>query len=120
MAIAALQITLVLLELIRPFTLRIDFLKILANAYLLFTACLPTLLQFIQPFQFLPLHPCPPLVHFLREFFSYSWSSHFNGEATRQQFKEESRAHATMIEVSKICLDNDSFNYAALMLQKFR
>ncbi|PSS31139.1 UPF0692 protein like [Actinidia chinensis var. chinensis] len=51
---------------------------------------------------------------------SDSWSSHFNGEATGKQFKEESRPYATMIEVSKICLDDDGFNYAAIMLQKLR
>ena len=51
---------------------------------------------------------------------SDSWSSHFNGEAIEKQFKEESGPYATMIEVSKICLDDDSFNYAAIMLQKLR
>lgn len=55
---------------------------------------------------------------------SGSWSPHFTGEATGivplQGFKEDTRQRATMIEVSKISLDDDSFNYAAIMLQKFR
>lgn len=55
---------------------------------------------------------------------SDSWSPHFSGEAAGngplQGFKEDTRQCATMIEVSKISLDDDSFNYAAIMLQKFR
>ncbi|KAL7261497.1 hypothetical protein ACSBR1_000022 [Camellia fascicularis] len=55
---------------------------------------------------------------------SDSWSPHCNGEATGlgqfQGFKRESIPHAAMIEVSKICVDDNSFNYAARMLQKFR
>ncbi|XP_058220461.1 uncharacterized protein LOC131330761 isoform X6 [Rhododendron vialii] len=55
---------------------------------------------------------------------SGSWSPHFTGEATGnvplEGFKEDTRQRATMIEVSKISLDDDSFNYAAIMLQKFR
>ncbi|CAL5384272.1 unnamed protein product [Camellia sinensis] len=55
---------------------------------------------------------------------SDSWSPHCNGEATGlgqfQGFKGESIPYAAMIEVSKICLDDNSFNYAARMLQKLR
>ncbi|KAL6996043.1 hypothetical protein U1Q18_006178 [Sarracenia purpurea var. burkii] len=55
---------------------------------------------------------------------SDSWSPHLNREATvhgqLQEFEEENRSYATVIEVLKICLDDDSFNYAAIMLQKFR
>ncbi|KAB2626290.1 hypothetical protein D8674_017950 [Pyrus ussuriensis x Pyrus communis] len=37
-----------------------------------------------------------------------------------QGLKEKSGPCATMTEVSKICLDDDNFNYAAKMLQNFR
>lgn len=37
-----------------------------------------------------------------------------------QGLKEKSGPCATMTEVSKICLDEDSFNCAAMMLQNFR
>lgn len=51
-----------------------------------------------------------------------SWSPHCNEDATmhHQGLKENSGPYATMIEVLKICLDDDSFNYAAMMLQNFR
>ncbi|KAK2988161.1 hypothetical protein RJ640_020643, partial [Escallonia rubra] len=55
---------------------------------------------------------------------SDGWSPHSNEEATAhcqyQGLKEERGPYATMIEVLKICLDDDSFNYAARMLQIFR
>ncbi|KAM5574062.1 hypothetical protein ABKV19_013532 [Rosa sericea] len=51
-----------------------------------------------------------------------SWSQHCNDDATtdHEGFKDNNGPYTTMIEVLKICLDDDSFNYAALMLQKFR
>ncbi|KAM1127193.1 hypothetical protein ACFX13_037995 [Malus domestica] len=51
-----------------------------------------------------------------------SWSPHCNKEATMhpQGLKEKSGPCATMTEVSKICLDEDSFNCAVMMLQNFR
>lgn len=51
-----------------------------------------------------------------------SWSPHCNEDATihHEGLKENSGPYATMIEVLKICLDDDSFNYAAMMLQNFR
>ncbi|PQQ19183.1 hypothetical protein Pyn_23719 [Prunus yedoensis var. nudiflora] len=51
-----------------------------------------------------------------------SWSPHCNEDATmhHQGLKENSGPYATMIEVLKICLNDDSFNYAAMMLQNFR
>ncbi|KAK3018191.1 hypothetical protein RJ639_002884, partial [Escallonia herrerae] len=55
---------------------------------------------------------------------SDGWSPHCNEEATAhcqyQGLKEGRGPYATMIEVLKICLDDDSFNYAARMLQIFR
>ncbi|KAA8528850.1 hypothetical protein F0562_036205 [Nyssa sinensis] len=55
---------------------------------------------------------------------SDGWRSHCNEEATGhcqlQGLKEESGPYAAMIEVLMICLDDDSFNYAARMLQNFR
>ncbi|XP_059635344.1 uncharacterized protein LOC132277508 [Cornus florida] len=55
---------------------------------------------------------------------SDSWSPRCNEEATGhcqlQELKEESGSYASMIEVLKIYLDDDSFNYAARMLQDFR
>ncbi|XP_059291928.1 uncharacterized protein LOC132045360 isoform X3 [Lycium ferocissimum] len=55
---------------------------------------------------------------------SGSWSSHHNEESTEQyEFdvcKDDSRPYSTMIEILKICLDDDSFNYATAMLHKFR
>ncbi|XP_069153601.1 uncharacterized protein [Solanum lycopersicum] len=44
---------------------------------------------------------------------SGSWSSHHNEESTEQYEFE-------VIEILKICLDDDSFNYATIMLHKFR
>lgn len=44
---------------------------------------------------------------------SGSWSSHHNEESTEQYEFE-------VIEILKICLDDDSFNYATTMLHKFR
>ncbi|KAL3372420.1 hypothetical protein AABB24_008800 [Solanum stoloniferum] len=56
--------------------------------------------------------------------FSGSWSSHHNEESTEQyEFevcKDDNRPYSTMIEILKICLDDDSFNYATTMLHKFR
>ncbi|EOY15853.1 Electron transporter, putative isoform 1 [Theobroma cacao] len=53
-----------------------------------------------------------------------SWSPHYTeaskGNTQFQGSKEESGPHAAIIEVSKLSLDNDSFNYAAEMLQNFR
>ncbi|XP_055835378.1 uncharacterized protein LOC129903887 isoform X3 [Solanum dulcamara] len=55
---------------------------------------------------------------------SGSWSSHHNEESTEQyEFevcKDDNRPYSTMIEILKICLDDDSFNYATAMLHKFR
>lgn len=54
---------------------------------------------------------------------SDNWSPHFSEEATGAQIqglKEESEPYAAMIEVLKLSLDDDSFNYAARMLQNFR
>ncbi|XP_060200050.1 uncharacterized protein LOC132628279 isoform X1 [Lycium barbarum] len=55
---------------------------------------------------------------------SGSWSSLHNEESTEQyEFdvcKDDSRPYSTMIEILKICLDDDSFNYATAMLHKFR
>lgn len=53
---------------------------------------------------------------------SDSWSPHCNEDATThyQGFKDNNGPYTTMIEVLKICLDDDSFNYAAQMLQNFR
>lgn len=51
-----------------------------------------------------------------------SWSPHCNDDATtdHEGFKDNNGPYTTMIEVLKICLDDDSFNYAAQMLQNFR
>ncbi|XAR61479.1 hypothetical protein NMG60_11015919 [Bertholletia excelsa] len=55
---------------------------------------------------------------------SDSWSLHCNeeviGHEQLQEFKGKGRPRASMIEVVKIRLDDDSFNYAARMLHKFR
>lgn len=53
---------------------------------------------------------------------SGSWSPHCNEDATThyQGFRDNNGPYTTMIEVLKICLDDDSFNYAAQMLQNFR
>ncbi|KAL5778459.1 hypothetical protein ACOSP7_011385 [Xanthoceras sorbifolium] len=51
-----------------------------------------------------------------------SWSPHCYENTTvhHQGLKEERGAHTAMVEVLKIYLDDDSFNYAAVMLQNFR
>ncbi|RVW51187.1 hypothetical protein CK203_084687 [Vitis vinifera] len=53
-----------------------------------------------------------------------TWSPHCNEGATGhhrfQGLKEENAPYAAMVEVMKLCLDDDSFNYAASMLQNFR
>lgn len=53
-----------------------------------------------------------------------SWSPRGNEDAVenrqRRRLKEDSGPYAAMVEVLKICLDDDSFNFAAKMLQNFR
>ncbi|KAI4389674.1 hypothetical protein MLD38_001875 [Melastoma candidum] len=52
-----------------------------------------------------------------------SWSpSRCEESAVRRicNFREESSQHVSMVEVLKICLDNNSFKFAAATLQKFR
>ncbi|XP_041022050.1 uncharacterized protein LOC121263302 [Juglans microcarpa x Juglans regia] len=53
-----------------------------------------------------------------------SWSPHGNEDAAvhrqLQGLKEDSGPYTAMVEVLKICLDDDSFNFAAKMLQDFR
>ncbi|KAA8514760.1 hypothetical protein F0562_017939 [Nyssa sinensis] len=55
---------------------------------------------------------------------SDSWSPHCNEESTvhcqHQGLKDKSGPYPAMIEVLKICVNDDSFNYAARMLQNFR
>ncbi|XP_017244563.1 uncharacterized protein LOC108216334 isoform X2 [Daucus carota subsp. sativus] len=54
---------------------------------------------------------------------SDSWSPHFSEDARGRQIQglnEESDPYAAMFEVLKLCLDDDSFNYAARVLQNFR
>ncbi|XP_021900640.1 uncharacterized protein LOC110816662 isoform X2 [Carica papaya] len=53
-----------------------------------------------------------------------SWSPLCSEDATMnlrfKELKEVNRPPAANIEVLKICIDNDNFNYAATMLQNFR
>lgn len=53
-----------------------------------------------------------------------SLSPHYNEDASLypqlQVLREDSGPYAAMVEVLKICLDDDSFNFAAKMLQTFR
>ncbi|KZV14817.1 hypothetical protein F511_38272 [Dorcoceras hygrometricum] len=55
---------------------------------------------------------------------SGSWSPQCNDETTErcdfEAVKQENGPYAEMIEVSKICLDDETYSYAATMLQKFR
>ncbi|KAL2506080.1 hypothetical protein Adt_21701 [Abeliophyllum distichum] len=55
---------------------------------------------------------------------SGSWSPQCNDEVIEhcdfEGLKQENGPYAAMIEVRKICLDDESYNYAATMLQKFR
>nr|XP_043635239.1 uncharacterized protein LOC122606427 isoform X2 [Erigeron canadensis] len=55
---------------------------------------------------------------------SDTWSPYCNEEATwnskQESLKEERGPYAAMIEVLKINVDDDGFNYAAKMLKKFR
>ncbi|CAI9777113.1 unnamed protein product [Fraxinus pennsylvanica] len=55
---------------------------------------------------------------------SGSWSPQCNDEVIDhydfEGLKQENGPYAAMIEVRKICLDDESYNYAATMLQKFR
>lgn len=54
---------------------------------------------------------------------SDSWSPHFSEEARGRQIQglnEDSDPHAAMFEVLKLSLDDESFNYAARVLQNFR
>lgn len=61
---------------------------------------------------------------FSTRYLSDTWSPHCNEEATGsgqfKECKEERGPYAEMIEVLKICLDDESFNYAAKMLENFR
>lgn len=51
-----------------------------------------------------------------------SWSPHCSEDTTvnLQGSKEDNRPYAALIEVLKIRLEDDNFNYAAIMLQNFR
>nr|XP_009788075.1 PREDICTED: uncharacterized protein LOC104235935 isoform X2 [Nicotiana sylvestris] len=54
---------------------------------------------------------------------SGSLSPHHNEDSNEQyEFEvcKDDKPYSTMIEVMKICLDDDSFNYATTMLHKFR
>ncbi|KAL3618424.1 hypothetical protein CASFOL_038745 [Castilleja foliolosa] len=55
---------------------------------------------------------------------SGSWSPQCNDEVTEScdidVFKQENGAYSAMVEVLKITLDDESYNYASNMLQKFR
>lgn len=51
--------------------------------------------------------------------FSGSWSPQCNDEVT-QSCDLEDGPYAGMVEVFKLCLDDESYNYAAVMLQRFR
>ncbi|KAL3830569.1 hypothetical protein ACJIZ3_019371 [Penstemon smallii] len=54
---------------------------------------------------------------------SGSWSPQCNHEVTEhcdfKGLKQENGPYAAMVEVLKICLDDDNYSYAATMLQKF-
>ncbi|KAE8057476.1 hypothetical protein FH972_014166 [Carpinus fangiana] len=53
-----------------------------------------------------------------------SWSPHYNEDASSypqlQVLREDNGPYSAMVEVFKIRLDDDSFNFAAKMLQNFR
>ncbi|KAL7154427.1 hypothetical protein ABFS83_03G001800 [Erythranthe nasuta] len=55
---------------------------------------------------------------------SGSWSPQCNKEVTEiydtEGVKQEKGPYALMVEILKICLDDESYSYAAMMLQKFR
>lgn len=55
---------------------------------------------------------------------SGSWSPLCNDEVTEnsdiESLKQDNGPSPTMVEVLKICLDDESYSYAATMLQKFR
>ncbi|KAL1540670.1 hypothetical protein AAHA92_24986 [Salvia divinorum] len=55
---------------------------------------------------------------------SGSWSPQCNDEVTQscdfERLKQENEPYAGMVEVLKLCLDDESYNYAAVMLQRFR
>lgn len=55
---------------------------------------------------------------------SGSWSPQCNDDITQncdfEGLKQENGPYASMVEVLKICLDDESYSYAATMLQKFR
>ncbi|XP_065880283.1 uncharacterized protein [Euphorbia lathyris] len=51
-----------------------------------------------------------------------NWSPQYSEDpvVNHQGLKEEVGPYASMVEVLKICFDDDSFNYAAVMLKTFR
>lgn len=55
---------------------------------------------------------------------SGSWSPQCTDEASEhcdiEGLKQDNGPYAAMVEVLKICLDDESYSYAATMLQKFR
>ncbi|XP_047957781.1 uncharacterized protein LOC125203467 isoform X2 [Salvia hispanica] len=55
---------------------------------------------------------------------SGSWSPQCNDEVTQscdlEILKQENGPYAGMVQVLKLCLDDESYNYAAVMLQRFR
>lgn len=55
---------------------------------------------------------------------SGSWSPQCNDEVSEsydiEGLKQDNGPYASMVEVLKICLDDESYSYAAIMLQKFR
>ncbi|KAL8514487.1 hypothetical protein ACS0TY_013556 [Phlomoides rotata] len=55
---------------------------------------------------------------------SGSWSPQCNDEATQNSdfdgLKQENGPYVTMVQVLNLCLDDETYSYAATMLQKFR
>uniref|UniRef100_A0A2P2ILI1 Uncharacterized protein LOC105132777 isoform X3 n=1 Tax=Rhizophora mucronata TaxID=61149 RepID=A0A2P2ILI1_RHIMU len=53
-----------------------------------------------------------------------SWSPHSNDDTPRfhqlQGLEHESGSYAGMVEIGKMCFDNDTFNYATVKLKNFR
>lgn len=55
---------------------------------------------------------------------SGSWSPQCNEEVSQscdfEGLKQENGPYSSMVQVLKLCLDDESYNYAAVMLQRFR
>ncbi|KAG6408462.1 hypothetical protein SASPL_131475 [Salvia splendens] len=94
------------------------------DVYLTFTAKWATLHEAIKAIQLSSNSSFCSSGTFSPRNLSGSWSPQCHDEVSEnyniEGLKQDNDPYAAMVEVLKICLDDESYSYAAIMLQKFR